>query len=57
MSSFKKSAMKGSSSKGKEPVIDLDSFTPTSKKTRSSTGLDHTPHLMPMRTTFGMLLC
>ena len=38
MSSFKKSAMKGSSNKGKEPVIDLDSFTPKSKKTRSSIG-------------------
>ena len=38
MSPFKKSAVKGSSSKGKEPVIDLDSFTPKSKKTRSSTG-------------------
>ena len=30
--------MKGSSNKGKEPVIDLDSFTPKSKKTRSSIG-------------------
>ena len=38
MSPFKKSAVKGSSSKGKEPVIDLDSFTPKSKKTRSSMG-------------------
>ena len=38
MSPFKKSAVKGSSSKGKEPVIDLDSFTPKSKKTRSSIG-------------------
>ena len=38
MSPFKKSAMKGSSSKGKDPVIELDIFTPTSKKTRSSTG-------------------
>ena len=38
MSPFKKSAVKESSSKGKEPVIDLDSFTPKSKKTRSSTG-------------------
>ena len=36
MSPFKKSAMKGSSSKGKEPMIDLDSFTPKSKKTQSS---------------------
>ena len=38
MSPFKKSDMKGSSSKGKEPVIDLESLTPKSKKTRSSTG-------------------
>ena len=38
MSSFKRSAMKGSSSKGKEPVIDLDSFTPKAKKSRSSIG-------------------
>ena len=38
MSPFKKSAMKGSNSKGKEPVIDLDSVTPKSKKTQSLTG-------------------
>ena len=38
MSPFKKSAMKGSNDKGKEPVIDVDSFTPKSKKTQSSTG-------------------
>ena len=37
MSPFKKSAVKGSSSKGKEPVIDPSSFSPKSKKTRSST--------------------
>ena len=35
---FKKSAVKGSSSKGKEHVIDLSSFSPKSKKTRSLTG-------------------
>ena len=39
MSHFKKLAVKGCSSKGKETVIDLDSFTPKSKRTRSSTGL------------------
>ena len=39
MSSFKKSTVKGSSSKGKESVIDLSSFSPKSKKTRSSTGV------------------
>ena len=37
MPPFKKLDVKGSSSKGKEPVIDLDSLTPKSKKTRSST--------------------
>ena len=35
---FKKSAVKGSSSKGKEHVIGLSSFSPKSKKTRSLTG-------------------
>ena len=38
MSPFKKSIVKGSSSKGKEPVIDLESLTPKSKKTRTLTG-------------------
>ena len=38
MSPFKRSAVKGSSSKGKEPVIDLENLTPASKKTRSSIG-------------------
>ena len=38
MSPFKRSAMKGSSSKGKESVIDLESLTPKSKKTRTLTG-------------------
>ena len=35
MSPFKKSAVKGGSSKGKKPVIDLSSFSPKSKKTWS----------------------
>ena len=39
MSSFKKPAVKGDSSKGKESMIDLDSFSLKSKKTRSSIGL------------------
>ena len=39
MSPFKKSAVKGDSSKGKKPMIDLDSFSPKSKKTHSSIGL------------------
>ena len=38
MSPFKRSAVKGSSSKGKELVIDLESFTPTAKKSQSSIG-------------------
>ena len=38
MSLFKRSAVKGSSSKGKEPLIDLESPTPKSKKSRSSIG-------------------
>ena len=38
MSPFKRSAVKGSSSKGKEPMIDLESFTPRAKKSRSSIG-------------------
>ena len=38
MSPFKKSVVKGSSSKGKELVIDLDSFSPKLKKTHASTG-------------------
>ena len=39
MSPFKKLAIKWGSSKGKELVIDLNSFSPKSKKTRSSTGV------------------
>ena len=38
MSPFKKSAMKEGSSKGKESMIDLNSFSPKSKKTRALTG-------------------
>lgn len=36
MSPFKKAAVKGGSSKGKEPVIDVDEDTPLPKVTRSS---------------------
>ena len=39
MSPFKKLAMKGSSSKGKELFINLTSFSPKSKKTRFSAGV------------------
>ena len=38
MSPFKRSAVKGSSSKGKELVIDLESYTPIAKKSQSSIG-------------------
>ena len=38
MSLSKRSALKGSSSKGKELVIDLESYIPTAKKSRSSIG-------------------
>ena len=36
MSPFKKAAVKGGSSKGKEPVIDVDDYSPQTKGTRSS---------------------
>ena len=36
MSPFKKAAVKGGSSKGKEPVIDVDDFSPQPRGTRSS---------------------
>ena len=36
MSPFKKAAVKGGSSKGKEPVIDVDDYSPQIKGTRSS---------------------
>ena len=39
MSPFKRAAMKGGSSKGKEPVIDVDDFSPRTKRTRSLSGV------------------
>lgn len=39
MSPFKKLAVKRGSCKGKEPVINLDNFTSTSKRSCLSTGL------------------
>ena len=36
MSPFKKATVKGGSSKGKEPVIDVDDYPPQTKETRSS---------------------
>ena len=36
MSPFKKAPVKGCSSKGKEPVIDVDDYSPQTKGTRSS---------------------
>ena len=39
MSLFKRSAVKGGSSKGKELVIDVDNLSPRSKRTRSLIGV------------------
>ena len=39
MSPFKKAAVKGDGSKGKEPVIDVDDFSPKTKKTHSPSGV------------------
>ena len=36
---FKTSTVKGGSSKGKEPVIDVDNLSPRPKRTRSSIGV------------------
>ena len=36
---YKKSAVKGGSSKGKEPVIDVDNLSPRPKRTRSPIGV------------------
>ena len=39
MSPFKKVAVKGGSSKGKEHVIDVNDYSPQTKRTRSSSGV------------------
>ena len=39
MSPFKKVVVKGDNSKGKEPMIDVDDFSPRSKRTRSTSGV------------------
>ena len=39
MSPFKKATVKGGGSKGKEPVIDVDDFSPKTKRTSSSSGV------------------
>ena len=39
MSPFKKAAVKGGGSKGKEPVIEVDDFSPKAKRTHSSLGV------------------
>lgn len=39
MSQFKKAAVKGGSSKGKEPIIDVDDLSPRTERTRSSSGV------------------
>ena len=36
MSPFKKAAVKGGRSEGKEPVIDVDDYSPQTKRTYSS---------------------
>ena len=33
---FKKAAVKGGSSKGKKPILDVDDYSPQTKRTRSS---------------------
>ena len=38
-SPFKKVAVKGGNSKGKEHVIDVDDLSPSSKRTKSSSGV------------------
>ena len=38
MSLFKRAAVKGGSSKGKELVIDVDDLSPRTKRTRSPSG-------------------
>ena len=39
MSPFKKAAVKGGSSKGKEPAIDVDDYSSQTKRTRASSGV------------------
>ena len=39
MSPFKRLVVKGGSSKGKEPLIDVDNLSPRSKRTRSLIGV------------------
>ena len=43
MSPFKRSAVKGGSNKGKEPMIDVDDLSPKPKRTRSPTRV-YEPH-------------
>ena len=51
MSLFKSSAVKGGSSKGKEPIIDVDESSPRSKRTRFSTEV-HDPNLFKLYAAF-----
>ena len=39
MSPFKRAAVKGGGSKGKEPVIEVDDFSPKAKRTHSPLGV------------------
>ena len=51
MSPFKSLAIKGGSSKGKEPIIDVDEPSPRSKRTRFSMEV-HDPNLFRLYATF-----
>ena len=51
MSLFKRSAVKGGRSKGKEPVIDVDDLSPKPKRTRFPTGV-YDPHKFKSYATF-----
>ena len=63
MSPFKTSAVKGGSSKGKGPVIDVDNLSPRPKRTRSQIGvlvlISSNPmlHFRIMRTILEKLRC
>ena len=49
MSPFKKAAVKGGGSKGKEPVIEVDDFSPKIKRTRSQSGVFDPNNSDPMQ--------
>ena len=51
MSMFKRLGVKGGSSKGKEPVIDVDDISPKPKRTRFPTGV-YDPHKFRLYAAF-----